>query len=125
MAAWEEDEGMIGGGLNGGWGLRLLVDLGVLEAEEEAPDEAAEEAERRQAISLFLGLSPLCMSCRNMYMSWQPSLCRMSISLEVCMFVIALWDFRNDFAPPRQWNSPVLSQQIICSVPPAPCVRDG
>ena len=74
---------MIGGGLNGGCGLRLLVDLGVLEAEEEAPDEAAEEAERRQAISLFLGLSPLCMSCRNMYMSWQPSLCRMSISLEV------------------------------------------
>ena len=82
---------MIGGGLNGGCGLRLLVDLGVLEAEEEAPDEAAEEAERRQAISLFLGLSPLCMSCRNMYMSWQPSLCRMSISLEVCMFVITLW----------------------------------
>ena len=74
---------MIGGGRKGGWGLRLLVDLGVLEAEEEAPDEAAEEAERRQAISLFLGLSPLCMSCRNMYMSWHPSLCRMSISLEV------------------------------------------
>ena len=84
MAAWEEDEeGMIGGGLNGGCGLRLLVDLGVLEAEEEAPDEAAEEAERRQAISLFLGLSPLCMSCRNMYMSWHPSLCSRSISLQM------------------------------------------
>ena len=33
--------------LKGGWGLRLLVDLGVFEAEEDAPDEAAEEADSR------------------------------------------------------------------------------
>ena len=68
--------------LKGGCGLRLLVDLGVFEAEDDAPDEAAEEADNRWAISFFLGLSPLCMSCRNMYMSWHPSLCKMSISLE-------------------------------------------
>ena len=33
--------------LKGGWGLRLLVDLGVFEAEEDAPDEAAEDADSR------------------------------------------------------------------------------
>ena len=45
--------------------------------------EEAELAERRSpAISLLRGLSAVFISCRNMYMSWQPSLCSRSISLQ-------------------------------------------
>jgi hypothetical protein len=52
----------------------------VFEAVEEAPEA---DAERRKDISDFLGLVSVFISWSHITMSWQPSLCSMSISLKM------------------------------------------